>query len=525
LELAQIVKILFRWSWVVVLAAIIGGAVVYRLSMQQRPVYEATTTLIVHQTLLGSPSSSANTLSTSDNPPQTVAELLQARPVIDEVIANLKLNVDYDTFTTTQLSITLIRGTPLVQVSVRDTNPQRAADLANEIPAVFTQQRRDEGAQTYSATKQYLEQEVAKAQLAVTRTETNLSTLKSSDTSPERDRLQVLLSQQQTNYQSLIQNLAAVGLQETQMTDIISVTDPAVPPQIPAAPRPLLYSALAAIICAMLAAGGVLTREMVNDTIESSGEFERLLGAPPLGLIARIRGSKPTDKLVTVNDTHSPIAEAYRVLAAKIEFSEVNHPTRTIVVTSSVPMEGKSTTAANVAVALAQSGKRVILVDTDLRLPRLHEFFPTDNNRGLTSALGVNREDSITDHLIPTGVENLSFMPSGPVPGNPSGLLGSSRFLKLIDELKSQSDVIIFDSPPVLGVVDATLLAHACDATLLVARGGLTRARSFSRARDQLLGSGANLIGTVLNRVSPPSDSHHAYHRYYRRQRQHQQVA
>ncbi|MCG8347256.1 MAG: polysaccharide biosynthesis tyrosine autokinase [Chloroflexales bacterium] len=259
---------------------------------------------------------------------------------------------------------------------------------------------------------------------------------------------------------------------------------------------------LAAVVGALLAAAIGFLRDFFDDRVRSSAVIESLAGLPTLAEIPNIKGEPGAGKLVTALDMQSPIAESYRMVRAHLDAAEINQPIRAIVVTSAEPLEGKSTTTANLAVALAQTGKRVVVVDADLRRPTLHTIFQRTNTRGLVTALQRSSNESIADHLAPGGVENLHLMSSGPSTSNPTELLGTQRLSMLIEELKTQADLILFDSPALLHVVDPMLLMRACDAALLVAHANTTRIDALIKSRDQIVQSGTRLLGVVLNQAT-----------------------
>lgn len=204
-------------------------------------------------------------------------------------------------------------------------------------------------------------------------------------------------------------------------------------------------------------------------------------------------------KLVTLSDPRSPAAEAYRSLRTNLEFSSLDEPLRTMVVTSPAPEAGKSTTLANLAVTLAQAGRQVILVDCDLRRPSLHEIFGISNSTGLTSVILDDTTSALP--LRETGVAGLRLLTSGPLPPNPAELLGSRRMADLIRSLCEQADMVLFDAPPVIAVTDAAILASQVDGVLLVLKAGVTRREHAQRARAALDKVNARLVGTVLNNV------------------------
>jgi non-specific protein-tyrosine kinase len=199
--------------------------------------------------------------------------------------------------------------------------------------------------------------------------------------------------------------------------------------------------------------------------------------------------------LITVREPRAPAAEAYRTVRTNIQFSSLERQLHTIMVTSSAPDEGKSTTLANLAVTMAQAEQRVIVVDCDLRRPALHTIFGVSNESGLTTTL-VDKAAAIA--LQPTGVEGLRILPTGPLPPSPADVLGSRHMAALIERLKGEADVVLFDAPPITAASDAAVLATRLDGVLLVARSGKTR-RDRAREAVQLLQKvNAHIVGVVL---------------------------
>lgn len=207
--------------------------------------------------------------------------------------------------------------------------------------------------------------------------------------------------------------------------------------------------------------------------------------------------------LITLTDPRSPASEAYRTLRTNLSFYSLDDPLQTLVVTSPAPDEGKSTTIANLAVTIAQGGRRTILVDCDLRRPSLHEIFGVSNEAGLTTMVLDENVDLL---LQDTGVENLSLLPSGPKPPNPADLLGSRQIDRVFEQLKQQADMILVDAPPVLGVTDAAVLGARADGVLLVVSAGKTRREHAERAKERLERARARIVGVTLTNA-PRDDS------------------
>jgi non-specific protein-tyrosine kinase len=218
-----------------------------------------------------------------------------------------------------------------------------------------------------------------------------------------------------------------------------------------------------------------------------------------------------SDSLITLTSPRSPVSEAYRTLRTNLEFSSLDEPLKTMVVTSPGPEEGKSTTLANLAVTLAHAEKRVILVDCDLRRPSQHEIFGLSNEVGLTTMV-VDEQAMRDPPLLETGVEGLQLLPSGPLPPNPSELVGSRRMAEIIRALSERADLVLFDAPPVIAVTDAAVLASRVDGVLLVIKAGTTKRDHAKRAKALLDKVNAHVVGAVLNNIKMDT----SYYRYYR---------
>jgi capsular exopolysaccharide synthesis family protein len=203
--------------------------------------------------------------------------------------------------------------------------------------------------------------------------------------------------------------------------------------------------------------------------------------------------------LVTLTDPRSPAAEAFRTLRTNLMFSSLERPLTTLLVTSAAPEEGKSTTLANLAVTMAQGGRRTIVVDCDLRHPHQHEIFGVPGEPGLSNMM-LNNQDR--PPLVATSIEGLSLLPAGTPPENPADLLGSRQMDTIIANLKTRADIVLFDAPPVIAVTDAALLASKLDGALLVVSAGQTRRDHALQAKALLERIHVHIVGTVLTNAS-----------------------
>jgi protein-tyrosine kinase len=214
--------------------------------------------------------------------------------------------------------------------------------------------------------------------------------------------------------------------------------------------------------------------------------------------------------LITHFSPRAAISEQYRTIRTNIQFSSVDESIRTILVTSSGPEEGKSTTVANLAVVFAQQGKKVLLIDADLRKPTVHYTFQLDNTIGLTNVL--TKQIQLDKAAVTTLVENLSILSSGPIPPNPAELLGSKAMEDMLVAALEQFDIVIFDTPPVLAVTDAQILANRCDGTILVVGSGKTQIEPAMKSKELLLSSKGKLLGVVLNRKNAKDSQYYYYY-------------
>lgn len=215
-------------------------------------------------------------------------------------------------------------------------------------------------------------------------------------------------------------------------------------------------------------------------------------------------------KLITEIYPKSPISEQYRTIRTNIQFSTVDHELRSILVTSSVPGDGKSTTVANLAVVFAQQGKKVLLIDGDLRKPTVHYTFQIPNTIGLTNVL--TKQVPLSEAIRETTINNLYVLTSGPIPPNPAEMLGSSSMKELISEVYALFDVVLFDSPPILSVTDAQVLANLCDGSILVVKSQQTDKEAAMKAKDLLNAANAQLLGVVLNDIKEGNGNYYYYY-------------
>ena len=286
-----------------------------------------------------------------------------------------------------------------------------------------------------------------------------------------------------------------------------SVVDAPAVPTHPISPRPRANLALGVLAGLGLASALALLLEALDRTVKGPGQVAQLAEAPILGIVPRLTAASRTPAAILQN-THSPAAEAYRALRTAIRFIDPDQPLQTILITSAGPGEGKSTTAANFAIALAQGGERVVLVDADLRRGALLDLFGTPGGAGVTSVVTGAAE---LDEVLFDWQGMLYLLGTGPLPPNPAEILGSQAMATMLERLRQLAHVVVIDSPPVLPVTDAVALSTQVDGVVFVARDSETHRNSILEARRRLDGVGAHVVGCVLNAARSSSDLYADY--------------
>lgn len=315
----------------------------------------------------------------------------------------------------------------------------------------------------------------------------------------------------------------------------ISVSEIAIPPKNPVSPRRLATVVAALFLSTLFGMGLALFLEYLDDTIRTTEEIENYLQLPALAAIPSI-DSLPKRKLLLVGasdsdeetpqspllisaDSRSSLAEAYRHLRTSILLSTAGHAPKSLLVSSSLPSEGKSTIASNTAISLAQTGAKVLIIDADMRRPRLHSIFNVENRDGLSSLLASElTESEITLAIKQDERTKLHIMTSGPIPPNPAELIGSEQMATLLRMLQSKFTHIVIDSPPIASFTDGVLIASLVDGVILVVHAGRSSRQVVRRSRQMLQEIGAKIFGVVLNNVNLNNkDNYYYYQSYYHR--------
>nr|WP_239579288.1 polysaccharide biosynthesis tyrosine autokinase [Microlunatus panaciterrae] len=326
---------------------------------------------------------------------------------------------------------------------------------------------------------------------ATVQPETVLLAVVVADTSPDRSRL---ISQSiARNLDEQIGQLDNRG--KTSKVDVSVLSGPTLNPT-PVSPRTKLNLAIGLLLGLGLGVAQAILRQQLDTSFQTRDQLAAVTGVPTLGQLSYDRNAK-SSPVLTATTGHSRRAETFRQLRTNLRFVDAASPVSVLVVTSAVESEGKTTTAINLALTFAEAGSRVLLIDADLRKPKLENYLDLEASAGLTSVLigEANVDDVVQDW----GAQGLQVLASGPIPPNPSELLGSPTMEKVVAELRSSYDVVVIDSPPLLPVTDAAVTSVQADGVLFVVRHGKTRRDQVLQSMSQLDGVDTRILGTVLS--------------------------
>jgi polysaccharide biosynthesis transport protein len=505
-----------RWALLAVLPALVVGVLGYAYTKHEPRTYQASTTLYIQP--------ASNPLDTSSSVVSTQASLIVAptylqmitNPVLARAV-NRMMAAKYPGY---RLQIHTVSAsqppgtvTQLLTITVGDVVPARAADAANALAKAFIARVSRLNASRFKTDAQSLQTQLTAAQNSVQSVTQQISTYKGSNSGLSSLRSE--LSADQGTYAALLSASQQFKATRDSATNAVSTYASAETPTAPIGPHPTRSAILFAFVAFLLCAGGLYAYNWVDDSLRSPEELEELVGAPILGTVQRFDASKLGTQLVTTTGSRSQLSEEYRLIRTNIQFTNVDEPPRKVLVTSPSPREGKSTTASNLAVVFAEGGKRVTIVDADLRRPSVHRIFQVAGGRemGLTSLL-------LSQHLNGSGQQkialpNLTVVPAGHLPPNPADLLGSHRMEVVLDYLQESADIVIVDSPPVLAVADAAILAASIDGIILVIDPAQTKRRDVVRTRETLEAVGGRILGVVINRLSSRGSFYYYYYSSY----------
>ncbi len=497
LDLRDYVRVLRRrWKLVVLVVAGFVGLTLL-VSFLQTPIYAA------HARVILEPAAGENPFSgpAGGDPRRTLLNELQ---IIEG--ADVQKLVRERAGSILPVDATSVPNADIVQVTVESESRTQAAIMANHYAQAYVDYRKELKVDSLQRTSDELQTQINDLDRLNKTIDDEVRALLAEGRPPDDSRYAVLSLQRTSNIgsqNSLRDTLRRSEIERSLATGQARILAAAATPSTPVSPKPILNAMVAVVVGVLVGVGLAFLLEYLNESVETKEELERVLKTVPvLGTIPMVDGWKTRDetRLVSKEAPRSSAAEAYRTLRTAIQFVGLNQSMRILQVTSPEAGEGKTTTLANLGVALATAGERVVIVCCDLRRPRVHEFFGLSNAIGFTSVLLGHRPVWSALQSVP-GVPRLKVLASGPLPPNPSELLSSDRTANVLAALLAEADIILVDSPPVLPVADALVLFRRVDATLLVFSARTTTRKQAATALAMVQQVNGPLIGAVLNGV------------------------
>lgn len=510
--LRDYLRVLRRHKMVIIgsVVALVGLALAD--SYLKTPLYAARATVLLQPR--GSESLFDPNTGSYNDPTRTLEteiEVLKSEPVQDAVRKEMG-----------DVPGVIARGvgqTDVIEMVVQSAKPTQAARAANAYAKAYVDFRRKQAVDNLLAASEQIQTKVSSIQTQIDGLDLQVDQAPAAQQSAVRQNLgpqkDALIKQQAAFKERLdqVQVDAALTSGRGQLVTPASI------PTSPFSPTPVRSAVIALFLGLLLGMGLAFLLDHLDDSINTKDDLDRALGGiPVVGLIPAIAGwkAKEETRLVSITDPRSPATEAYRTLRTSIQFLAVERPVRTLAITSPTAQEGKTTTLANLAVALASAGQRVCIACCDLRRPRIHDFFGLDNSNGLTSVLLGDAPLSSAIQAVP-GQSRLSVLASGPLPPNPADLLSSARTTDVLATLRDRFDIVLIDCPPVLPVTDPLIMAGKVDAMLLACYAGTTSRKAVARTVELLRQVDAPLMGAVLSAVSTEGAYGYAYY-YYRKE-------
>lgn len=495
MELGSILSILRRRIWIVLACVILGTAVGTAITLLSTPQYVASATLRVLTIGGGSVTTARPDINYTERLVNTYSRIITGGTIRRQIREELGLSE------LPNVTVQTIPGTELIRIVAEAPDPEDARDIANTAANILVAQNRE----FYSGGSGQTLEEILGSQLAQAETELNqarqdyeaalaASPQNATDLAIANQALEV----RERTYTSLLAQYESARLEEAVRANAISIIEPATAPNRPAKPRHVVNIALGLAVGLVSGVGLALLAENLDTTLYTTEQIET---ATQLSTVGQIPASKDDLSIARLGSGHYPQLESFRRLRTNILASGAAADPQVVLLTSAKRGEGKSTVSANLAVTIAQAGREVVVVDCDLRLPTVHKLFDQPNKRGLTNVLAG--EVSYEDAIQYTAYPRVQVITSGPLPPNPTELLGSQRMLDLIEQLKQHFDFVVLDTPALLSVADAAVLAPAVDNVILVVAQAQTRRADVQTVRQQLTNLRVKSMDVVVNHAEP----------------------
>jgi capsular exopolysaccharide synthesis family protein len=515
LELKDYLNVIKRRKWWIIIAVVLVtvAALLYSFIFQTT-LYEASSWVVIKEKPLESTFLEQTISELSTQPErslQTQVELLGTKEMANKVIDNLQLDLS-NTELMRKISVQPLSNTNIIEIKATDHYPEMARDLANQYALVYQEWRRAENVKEVSNARSEVWEVLQSTKDEAIELSREIESRFGNQAIPEELKVEQQIAY---NYYVDLQRIyRELSISEDLMSGGLEVILDEDPPSSPVHPRPARNGVLAFFLGAILGLGLAFLVDYLDDTVETREEAQRLYEVPVLGEIPRHRDldeQQRRSSLVMVTEPKSPISESFRALRTNIQYVNYEQQLKTLMITSAGPGEGKTFVLVNLAVALSEAGHRIIVICSDMRRPAVHQFFHLSNLEGLSTVL-VGKK-SMRECLKSSGKRNLKVLPSGPLPPNPSELIGSKRMKEVLMAAKELADLVLIDTPPVLAVSDAAVLAPRTDGVMVIVNMEGSKRDEAKKARDLLLQVNSNLVGVVLNNMEEAKS--YGYYYYY----------
>jgi capsular exopolysaccharide synthesis family protein len=438
--------------------------------------------------------------------------------VLKATVVSLNLDINWEQLSK-KITANVVPQTQLIEIYATDSNPLTAKILADTIAQQLINLSPSGASQVNQDQLIFIQTQLIELQEKITSSKPELIILNDEldaansarqiqDIQEQIDILDTKISNWQSTYAELLKTIEGGDVNALNIVEVASV------PTTPFSPNTRMNVLLAAAIGCILAVGGIFIIEYFDDTVQAVIDTQSLVNLPTLAKIDRINGSKDNNKLIALENPLSPEVDSFRMLRMNLQSISNWQSLRTILLTSAEPSVGKSVTASNLAIVLAQYGNHVILVDADLRKPSLHKLFEINNDYGLID-LFIKSDLIVPDCLKKTKIENLLILTSGTEQISTVEALGSERMISVIKQLNSIADIVIIDCPPALLFSDAFLIGKLVNGVIVVSRVGRTRTEMLKQVVDDLRMAGINLLGVIIQQRKSSDKHGYRYYRYY----------
>ncbi len=501
-ELHRLINIVLRRWWLLIGLIVIAAAAGYMISQRQTPVYEATATVLVGD-ITKTTNLNREDVQMSTLFAQTYADLAVRQPVMQGVVEILDLNESWEDLRK-RVQVSSISNSQLIEIKAEASSPEVARSIADEIAKqLILIGPTNVGDRGDNVVQGFVRKQMEDTQIRILEGQERIEEIEAAMTGRVTPNRMMELQTEKANQERLVADLVLNFVELSNLSaqdrspNSLSIVETAYAEKDPIRPRANLNILLGAGLGMLLALGIIFLWEYIDDAIKDTEDLSAYKKLNVLGTVGRIKGVRYSDKVVTHLEPSSPTAESYRMIRNKIRFG-AGEQVRAIVVTSAEPEEGKSITAANLCVIMAQAGIRTVLVDADLRQPVQHQAFNVKLKSGLADLISAQGAD-INMCLKHTSVNNLRVITSGESSQNELEQLSSERIAAVLKRLAQHAEVVIIDSPPALLTADAMILSNCADGVIVVVCANKTKRRALRQTMIDLQEANANVIGCIYN--------------------------